>query len=89
MGQDVISKVQQVTPDWLTTTLREMGTLPQGEVVRIIPDAPKKTFASLAWHLRVTYSDDAPFKAPKKLFLKSSSPELAPGEYNPNQMEKE
>ena len=89
MDQEVISTAEQITPEWLTATLREAGTLPQGEVIRVVPEAPKKTFASRTWRLRVAYSGDAPAKAPAMLFLKSSSPELAPGEHKPGQMDKE
>jgi len=89
VGQDVISTGQQVTPEWLTATLQRAGTLPQGEVVRITSDAPKKTFASQTWHLHVAYSGELPAQAPTRLFLKSSSPGLAPGEYKPSRMEKE
>jgi hypothetical protein len=85
----VISSADQVTPEWLTATLRVAGALPQGQVVGIAPGEPTRTFASRTWRLRVAYSDDAPAAAPARLFLKCSSPELAPGEYRSEGIERE
>jgi len=81
--------MQQITPEWLTATLQRAGTLPRGEVVGVVHGGPTKTFASQTWRLQVTYSGDAPTEAPTKLFLKSSSPDLAPGESKPDWIEKE
>ncbi len=59
----------QITPDWLTSALREGGALPQGEVVAVSQRA-NDAFNSAAVHLEVTYSSDAPETAPRRLFLK-------------------
>jgi thiamine kinase-like enzyme len=89
MSQDTISTAQQVTPEWLTSALQRTGALPRGRAVGVAPGEPTKTFASQTWRLHVTYSGDAPAEAPTRLFLKSSSPELAPGESRPDWIDKE
>ena len=89
MTKKPITLAEQVTPDWLTSTLRRNGVLRQGKVTRIIPVRQQATFASITWNIDVLYSDDATPQAPRKLFLKSSSPDLAPGECNPEHLRKE
>ena len=70
MGQSALSDARQVTPEWLTATLRQSGALAAGEVVRVASSHPEKTFASRTWRLGNTCSDDAPEETPAKLFLK-------------------
>lgn len=65
----IITDPEQITPDWLTGTLREQGTLARGKVIDIGRRA-NDAFNSTVVHLDVGYSDDAPDAAPKRLVVK-------------------
>ena len=65
----IITAVEQVTPDWLTTILREAGDLPHGTVRTVDPES-NPAFNSSVSHFALTYSADAPASAPTRLFLK-------------------
>lgn len=84
-----LEHADQATPDWLAAALRERGALPRGQVTRVTPGQPQATFASLVWRLEAAYSGDAPADAPRRLFLKISRPDLAPGEFDPEQLRRE
>ncbi len=73
----VLHTLEELTPDWLTNTLREKGVLEYGSVIRV---KSKRTThqSSLNYFLNVKYGDDAPKTAPKTLFLKLSRPERLP-----------
>lgn len=73
--EDVLTHLDQVTPEWLTTVLRTKGYLPAG-YVQSIAMQPGETSISLTAHLEITYSDDVPVTAPRRLFVKVSKPEL-------------
>lgn len=60
---------QPITPEWLTNILHTHGALPQGRVVAIAQRG-NDAFNSAIVYLSVTYSEDAPPTAPRKLFLK-------------------
>jgi thiamine kinase-like enzyme len=63
--------VERATPDWLTGVLRERGVLSGGRVMSV--DRRASTILnSYSYHLEVSYSDDAPGDAPRRLFLKMS-----------------
>lgn len=79
----VITDAAQVTPEWLTGLLRERRALSRGEVLRVTAGELRRTFASTVWPLQASYSRGATLGAPRRLFLKSSSPAQAPGEYDP------
>jgi hypothetical protein len=87
--KNIIVSPEQVTPAWLTDVLRKKGTLPRGQVTGVIPDPGQSTFASTVWRLAVGYSSDALPGAPEKLFLKVSHPLLAPGTFDPRQLQQE
>ncbi len=89
MMGNVIVSAGQVTPEWLTGILEEQGVLHRGKVARVMPGQEQATFASSVWHLEVRYSDDAPPGAPTRLFLKVSNPALAPGAFDPQQVQRE
>jgi hypothetical protein len=72
---NVITDITQVTPDWLTETLRRAGVLTFGRVVTVEPDT-SKPFGSIVSRLGVIYSADASADAPQKLFIKIANPEL-------------
>jgi thiamine kinase-like enzyme len=86
---NVIVNAGQVTPEWLTGVLREHGILSQGTVTCVTPGEAQSTFASSVWRLEVNYSNHASKSAPKRLFLKTTNPTLAPGEFDPEQLHKE
>jgi hypothetical protein len=65
----VILDVTDVTPEWLTRALRDSRMLSSGEVQHVQAEA-NSAFNSVAAHLRLTYSSDAPADAPRRLFLK-------------------
>jgi len=65
----VITNVQQVTPEWLTSLLRYVGVLTQGVVERTALRA-NDAFNSVVSRLDVTYSPDASASAPPALLLK-------------------
>lgn len=85
----IIDAIDQVTPDWLNAVLRDSGALPRGSVASVDPGAGQSTFASTTWRLALTYSADAHPAAPGRLFLKLSSPALAPGDADPDHVRKE
>jgi hypothetical protein len=66
-----------VTPEWLTRALRQAGVLSGGHVVSIGCTKTTKMVVSYCLNLSPKYSADAPPKAPRRLFLKFSRPDLA------------
>ncbi len=79
MPQDVIRSADEVTPEWLTATLRAGGVLTRGEVAGVEAEGPESTFASDIYRLAVTYTAGAFARAPRHLFLKISMPSLQHG----------
>lgn len=73
----VLHTYEDLTPDWLTTVLRENGVLEHGQVTAIYTRSTSHQ-ASLNYFLDLEYSTDAPETAPKMLFLKLSRPERLP-----------
>ena len=65
----VITGIEQVTPDWLTDVLRKAGALETGQVVNVETES-KATYTATAIPMTVHYSQDAPQTAPTRLFLK-------------------
>ncbi len=63
-----------LTPEWLTTALRQSGLLPTGQVT-CVEERANAAFNSAARHLRLTYSPDAPPDMPLWLFFKRNIPE--------------
>lgn len=72
--EETVTDIKQVTPAWLTITLRMAGALPRGDVSSVIPQ-DTEVLDSFATHLTLTYSADAPASAPKHLVLKRNKPE--------------
>ncbi len=66
---EVISSLDSVTPERLTSILRENGMLERGRIldVRIHPNP---AFNSIAAHLEPVYSGAAPAGVPERLFIK-------------------
>jgi hypothetical protein len=66
---EVITAIEQITPDWLTDVLRKAGTLERGSVTALETQASERSTA-ITVRITVTYTDDAPVTAPVNLFLK-------------------
>jgi hypothetical protein len=64
-----ITALEQVTPDWLTTVLRQSGALEHG-VVQTVTPLGNPAFNSAVAHLVLTFSPDASATAPSRLLLK-------------------
>ena len=65
----------QLTPEYLTTLLRETGHLVEGGVASIEILSKRETNVSATYHLAITYYSQAS-NAPAKLFLKISNAEF-------------
>jgi thiamine kinase-like enzyme len=72
---NVITRVEKVTPDWLTATLKDAGVLERGRVVWVETDSAQP-FGSIVSHVELAYSDEAAADAPYRLFLKLANPYL-------------
>lgn len=69
-----ITDLNQLTPQWLTHTLRGANALPQGEVISV-SHSDNPTRNSLVTHLTLAYSNSAPPAAPVYLLLKRNRPQ--------------
>lgn len=76
----VIQEREQVTPEWLTRTLRVGGALVQGQVTHINADSDTFNRGQVGdvARLSLTYSADAAGALPRSLVLKLSRPDLHP-----------
>jgi hypothetical protein len=72
---DVISRADQVSTEWLTEVLQRSGALERGHVVGIVTDAGRGNW-SQNLRLQVTYTPDAQGSLPGSLFLKMVSTDL-------------
>lgn len=66
---DVISSIDSVTPELLTSILHENGMLDRGRILDV-KIHPNPAFNSIAAHLEPVYSADAPAGVPERLFIK-------------------
>jgi len=73
-----VASVEQVTPEWLTETLRRGGSLERGRVTGVRVRATQTHPVSIISHLEVAYAPDASSAAPTQLFLKVSNPNFEP-----------
>ena len=71
---DVLTNLDQATPEWLTRTLKQAGCLVRGQVIALSKH-PVPASSQVA-HLDVRYSGDAPDSAPTRLVLKLADPDL-------------
>jgi hypothetical protein len=69
---DIITDVEQVTPDWLTSVLGANGHLDQERVTAVELRSSRQTIISTIHHLEVRYSANTSERSPAKLFLKIS-----------------
>jgi Ecdysteroid kinase-like family len=75
---EVLTSVAQVTPEWLTETLRRGGLLERGRVTDVVVKATHTHPVSVVSHLAVTYTTGTSPGAPTQLFLKVSNPDFEP-----------
>ncbi len=80
MTEHVISSLEQVTTDWLTTVLTHSGALTRGAVAAFELDAGQGNW-STSGRLRLRYRDDAQGDLPQSLFLKLVNADAGDGEY--------
>ena len=80
MTERVISSLEQVTTDWLTTVLAHSGALTRGTVAAVEVDAGQGNW-STSGRLRPRYRDDAQGDLPQSLFLKLVDTDAGDGEY--------
>jgi hypothetical protein len=74
----------QITPEWLTSVLRQGGYLTQGAVTAVTPQGNQTdSLEGPGFHKRnridVRYSSDATRSAPTRLYLKSTARAAAYG----------
>jgi thiamine kinase-like enzyme len=69
MMTGVVTRAEDITPEWLTTHLRKAGTLDHGEVISVEKNI-SQPFGSIVARLTISYSANAPETAPQRLFLK-------------------
>jgi Phosphotransferase enzyme family len=72
------TEIEAANSDWLTQTLRQAGTLPQGEVASV-QYHDSGAFNSATSYLSLTYSPGTPATAPRQLILKLN---VHPDDYN-------
>ncbi len=72
---DVITRIEQATPAWLTGVLRRGGQLPAGEARALtVTGVHDQQRYSVGYYLAASYSSDVPDSAPTRLFLKIPRP---------------
>jgi hypothetical protein len=87
MPSDVITHLDQVTPEWLTAILRRSGALTRGAVESFEADAGRGNW-STSGSLSLRYSPDAEGERPPRLFLKLVDTDLGDGEFfGPSEVE--
>jgi thiamine kinase-like enzyme len=84
----LITDLEQVTPEWLTTVLQEQGSLEQGIVVAVETSSQSLKTSTVS-QLKISYSDDAPASAPGRLFFKLSDPDIRSNLYSSHAKEVE
>lgn len=80
MPDDVITHLDQVTPEWLTAVLCRSGALARGAVEAFAVDTGRGNW-STSGSLRINYSPDATGERPQRLFLKLVDADTGDGEF--------
>ncbi|HVF67909.1 MAG TPA: phosphotransferase [Pyrinomonadaceae bacterium] len=75
---NVLRRVEEATPEWLTSILRRRGFLERGSVVAVRAASSSTLLVSNVSRLEVSYTPDASRDAPASLFLKLSLPVFQP-----------
>jgi len=77
MNNQVITQLEQVTPEWLTQVLKEQGHIKQGGVINL-QEVNRYDHYGLSVRLEATYSSDVPKTLTTRFFLKMTKPETTP-----------
>ena len=80
MSDRVITRIDQVTTEWLTSALARSDALTRGAVASFELDTGRGNWSSRA-SLRLRYSLDAQGERPPRLFLKMVDTDLGDGEF--------
>lgn len=80
MSNLVITVLDQITTDWLTSVLSQSGALTRGAVQSFELDTGQGNW-STSVNLKVTYTEDAQGALPEHLFLKMVDTDLGDGEF--------
>lgn len=80
MAENVITNLEQVTPEWLTAVLHKSGALTQGTVTAVTADAGRGNWSE-SGSLQLVYSPDAQGERPSCLFLKMVNADTGDGEF--------
>lgn len=75
---NVLRRVEEATPEWLTEVLRRCGRLTRGGVAEVRAVSSSTLLVSSVSRLEVSYTHDATRGAPASLFLKLSRPVFQP-----------
>lgn len=87
MEENVITHLEQVTPEWLTAVLTQSGALTQGTVAAVSIDTGRGNW-STSGSLQLVYSPDAQGERPSRLFLKMVNTDVGDGEsFGPSEVE--
>lgn len=78
--EQVITQVEQVTPQWLTAVLHQSPALTNGQVVAVELAGGRGNWSQNG-RLHLTYSPDAQGECPTHLFLKLVSTDIGDGEF--------
>jgi hypothetical protein len=80
MNDKVITNLDQISADWLTSVLTQSGALTRGAVQSFELGTGQGNWSTSA-NLTLTYTDDAQGSLPQRLFLKMVDTDLGDGEY--------
>jgi hypothetical protein len=80
MSDEVITNLEQVTPEWLTAVLTHSGALTQGTVTAVTAAAGRGNWSE-SGSLQLEYSPDAQGERPSRLFLKMVNADTGDGEF--------
>lgn len=87
MEENVITHLEQVTPEWLTAVLTQSGALTQGTVTAVSIDTGRGNW-STSGSLQLAYSPDAQGERSSRLFLKMVNTDVGDGEsFGPSEVE--
>lgn len=77
---NVITNLDQITTEWLTSALAQSGALTRGVVQSFELSTGQGNWSASA-NLKVTYTNDAQGSLPMRIFLKMVDTDLGDGEF--------
>jgi len=85
MPDKVITRIDQVTPEWLTSVLASRGALTHGAVAAFDVDTGRGNWSTSA-SLKVRYVDGSQGALPQRLFLKMVNVDLEAESFGPSEV---